>query len=201
MRFWLGITASKTWLAAPVHAGSYRGKSGPHDNIWRGAGRLRRGRINRCGLDGGDLKVLLMYRIREVDGNEEEIADTLADLHRLTFFDAASMPEFDWGYWWLAYHEGIPVAFAGVVPSTHAYNAGYFCRVGVLKKHCGNRLQLRLMRALELRARYNGWSCIVSDSTGNLASANNFIRAGYRLYQPQDPWVWPSTLYWRKSIT
>jgi hypothetical protein len=70
----------------------------------------------------------------------------------------------------------------------------------VLKKHCGNRLQVRLMRALELRARHNGWSCIVSDTTDNLASANNFIRAGYRLYQPQCPWAWPNTLYWRKSI-
>jgi hypothetical protein len=63
-----------------------------------------------------------------------------------------------------------------------------------------NRLQLRLMRALELRARQQGWSCIVSDTTGNLASANNFIRARYRLYQPRYPWAWPNTLYWRKSI-
>jgi phage terminase large subunit len=39
-----------------------------------------------------------------------------------------------------------------------------------------------------------------SDTTDNLASANNFIRAGYRLYQPQYPWAWPNTLYWRKSV-
>jgi phage terminase large subunit len=39
-----------------------------------------------------------------------------------------------------------------------------------------------------------------SDTTDNIASANNFIRAGYRLYEPQDPWAWPNTLYWRKSI-
>ena len=146
------------------------------------------------------LKVWPMYRIREVDGHDDEIADTLADLHRLTFFDGASIPEFDQGHWWLAFHETIPVAFAGVVPSTRAFNAGYFCRVGVLKRHCGNALQLRLMRALESRARRNGWSCIVSDTTDNLVSANNFIRAGYRLYQPQYPWAWPNTLYWRKSI-
>jgi Phage terminase large subunit len=62
-----------------------------------------------------------------------------------------------------------------------------------------NGLQLRLMRALESRARHNGWSCVVSDTTDNLASANNFIRAGYRLFQPQYPWAWPNTLYWRKS--
>jgi hypothetical protein len=29
-----------------------------------------------------------MYRIREVDGHEDEITDTLADLHRLTFLKA-----------------------------------------------------------------------------------------------------------------
>jgi hypothetical protein len=38
------------------------------------------------------------------------------------------------------------------------------------------------------------------DMSGNVASANNFIRAGYRMYQPQYPWGFPSTLYWRKTI-
>lgn len=141
-----------------------------------------------------------MYRIRQVDGHDDEIADTLTDLHRLTFFGSAAIPEFDHGHWWLAFYETTPVGFIGVVPSTRAAKAGYLCRVGVLKQHCGNGLQLRLMRALESRARYNGWTSIVSDTTDNLASANNFIRAGYRLYQPQCPWAWPSTLYWRKPI-
>ncbi|WP_213769995.1 GNAT family N-acetyltransferase [Bradyrhizobium sp. dw_78] len=141
-----------------------------------------------------------MYRIREVDAHDDDIADMLTDLHRLTFFDSAGIPDFEEGNWWLAFHEAQPVAFAGVIPSTRACNAGYFTRVGVLKKHCGNALQLRLMRAMEARARSNGWHCVVSDTTDNLVSANNFIRAGYRLYQPQHPWAWPNTLYWRKSI-
>jgi hypothetical protein len=87
-----------------------------------------------------------IYRIREVDGQDDDIADTLAELHRLTFFDGAPIPEFDQGHWWLAFHEALPIGFAGVIPSTHVCNAGYFSRVGVLKKHCGNALQLRLMR-------------------------------------------------------
>jgi hypothetical protein len=57
------------------------------------------------------------------------------------------------------------------------------------------------MRAMETRARNTGWGCVVSDTTDNVASANNFIRAGYRLYRPQHPWAWPNTLYWRKFIT
>jgi GNAT superfamily N-acetyltransferase len=140
------------------------------------------------------------YRIREVDGHDDEIADILTELHRLTFFNGAAIPPFDWGHWWLAYHETMPVAFAGAVPSTHVRNAGYFCRVGVLQPHWGNRLQLRLMRAMERRAPQNGWRWLVSDTTGNVVSANNFIRAGYQMYQPRYPWGFPNTLYWRKTI-
>jgi ribosomal protein S18 acetylase RimI-like enzyme len=141
-----------------------------------------------------------LYRIREVDGQDDEIADTLAELHRLTFFNRAPIPAFDWGQWWLAYHDASPVAFIGTVPSIHVRNAGYICRVGVLPAHCGRSLQLRLMRAAELRARRNDWNCLVSDTTRNIASANNFIRAGYRLYQPEYPWGFADTLYWRKII-
>lgn len=141
-----------------------------------------------------------VYSIREVDGEEEETSDTLRDLHRLTFFESAPLPSFDGGHWWLAFHGPSPVGFAGMVPSTRAFNAGYFCRVGVIRNHCGNALQSRFMRVLELRARRNGWSWIVSDTTDNLVSANNFIRAGYRLYHPEEPWGWPHTLYWRKQI-
>ena len=140
------------------------------------------------------------YRVREVDGHDEDIADTLSELHKLTFFGSAPVPEFDCGHWWLAFHAHVPVAFAGLVPSTHAENAGYFCRVGVLREHWGQALQLRLMRALEGRARTNGWSSVVSDTTHNIASANNFIKYGYELYQPRYPWGWPQTLYWRKFI-
>ena len=140
------------------------------------------------------------YRIREVDGLDDEVADVLAELHFLTCFGGATIPNFDWGCWWLAYRDTVPVAFAGLVPSTHVRCAGYICRVGVLNEHCGRQLQLRLMRAMESRARRNGWSCMVSDTTQNIPSANNFIRAGYRLYRPRYPWAFPETLYWRKFI-
>jgi GNAT superfamily N-acetyltransferase len=141
-----------------------------------------------------------MYRIREVDAQDDDTADTLVELHQFTFFSGAPVPDFDHGHWWIAFYDAVPAAFAGIVPSTHIGNAGYFCRVGVLQQHCGHGLQLRLMRALERRARHNGWSCVVSDTTENIVSANNFIRAGYSLFRPQSPWAWPHTLYWRKAI-
>ena len=141
-----------------------------------------------------------MYRIRMVDASDDDVADTLADLHRLTFFDTAAMPDFDLGVWWLAHCGDDPVAFAGVLPSTHARNCGYFSRVGVLPQHWGRGLQLRLMRAVEARSRRIGWNSIVSDTTNNSFSANNFIKAGYRLFEPEVPWAWSHTLYWRRSL-
>ncbi|UVO31720.1 GNAT family N-acetyltransferase [Bradyrhizobium arachidis] len=141
-----------------------------------------------------------MYTIRAVDPDNEDTAETLADLHRATFLGGAVIPEFSSGAWWLAHDGTKPVAFAGVVPAKRARNAGYFCRVGVLSSHRGRALQLRLMRAIESHARRTGWRSIISDTTDNVASANNFIRAGYKLYAPEVPWAWPNTLYWRKCL-
>jgi GNAT superfamily N-acetyltransferase len=135
-----------------------------------------------------------------VDTSDEDVAESLADLHRLTFFDAATMPQFELGAWWIAYHGDDAVAFAGVVPSTHVRNCGYLSRVGVMQRHWGNGLQLRLMRAVEARVRRVGWHGIVSDTTDNVVSANNFIKAGYRLYEPEVPWAWSHTLYWRRLL-
>jgi hypothetical protein len=41
-----------------------------------------------------------VYRIREVDGDDE--ADTLAELHLATFKDIP-VADFDDGYWWIVY--------------------------------------------------------------------------------------------------
>lgn len=63
-----------------------------------------------------------------------------------------------------------------------------------------NGLQRRLMRVIEAKGRRIGWDSIVSDTTDNPVSANNFIRAGYRLFEPQVPWAWAHSLYWRKNL-
>lgn len=141
-----------------------------------------------------------MYRIREVDVLDEEVVDVLADLHRVTFLSSAPLPSFEVGHWWIASRHRVPVAFAGLVPSAVIPDYGYFCRVGVIRPHCGRGLQLRLMRVLERRARRNGWHGVISDTTDNVVSANNFIRAGYRLFEPRSRWGWAHTLYWRKMF-
>ncbi len=83
-----------------------------------------------------------MYRICEVDDEDDDVAATLSNLHLLTFFKSAPRPAFDWRTWWLAFHEGAAVAFVGVVPRTYAEKAGCFCRVDLLQEHRGRALQL-----------------------------------------------------------
>jgi hypothetical protein len=43
-----------------------------------------------------------MYSIRAVDGDDDEVAEILGDLHQLTFLDSAALPQFGSGSWWLA---------------------------------------------------------------------------------------------------
>lgn len=140
-----------------------------------------------------------MYRIREVDGEDEDIAETLDALHDLCFMDAALRVKYDYGYWWIAYHDREPVGFAGITPSTIGPGVGYLKRAGVLPAHRGHGLQRRLLKVRERKARELGWASIITDTTDNVPSANNLIRAGYRLFEPQ-PWAFRSSLYWRKDL-
>ena len=140
-----------------------------------------------------------MYHIKEVDGTDPEIDYVLQDIHKETFGFIGIMRT-DYGHWWLAYDDDEPIAFAGLVKSTIGPDTGYLKRVGVLPPYRGAGLQRRFIRVREQRARREGWTTIVTDTTDNLPSANSLIRAGYKLFQPTTPWAFSSSLYWRKQL-
>lgn len=142
----------------------------------------------------------MIYSIRQVDGRDPEIADEILKLHDMTFGDTAPSVPTDSGHWWLAYCGDAPVAFAGLVPARSTPDAGYMIRVGVMEMHRGQGLQKRLIRVRQQRARLNGWTRLVTDTTNNPASANALISAGFRMYEPQYPWGLPEALYWKKEI-
>jgi GNAT superfamily N-acetyltransferase len=139
------------------------------------------------------------YRIREVDGSDAGVAFDLETLHALTFWKDAPPIDPESGHWWIARLGKKPVGFAGMNESKRHPRVGYFSRVGVLPAHRGNGLQLRFMRALEARARKNGWSAIEAD-TRDAHSANNFAKAGYRIFDPEHRWAFPDSIYWRKDL-
>lgn len=139
----------------------------------------------------------MAYRIREVDGCE--YAEDLTELHRQTL-DAAPMPDFAVGYWWLAFANGTPVAFAGLDRSEKPPGAGYLVRCGVIPSARGAGLQKKLIRARLIKARKVGWAQALSDTTNAPASANSLISCGFKVFDPVKPWGFPSTIYWRRKL-
>ncbi len=139
------------------------------------------------------------YIIREVDAGEDEIAELIQDLNIEAKFPRLEESDFD-GHWWLASFDSEVIGFTGVVPSAQWAGVGYLKRSYVDPDHRGNGLQLKFFKLRETRARKNAWTHLISDCTNNVHSANNFIRAGYRLYEPSKPWGYKETLYWSKKL-
>jgi GNAT superfamily N-acetyltransferase len=146
----------------------------------------------------------MVYRISEVDGTDEEIADTLRELHDEIFGSTAPQIDPDKGHWWLAFaiDEGREIAgFCGLVPTARDPALGYLQRAGVRKPHRGAGLQRRFVRVREARARRLGMYGMVTDTTDNPSSANNLIKCGYRIYSPENPWGFNHTIYWTKALS
>jgi GNAT superfamily N-acetyltransferase len=146
------------------------------------------------------------YEVREIDG--------ILNRGIIEEFNAL-VPEwpplqdrhFTAGHWWLAFRTDHPdaigeveaaVAFAGLVPFLP--KIGYFKRCYVLPGHYGHGLQYRLMKARELKARQLGWTMLVSECRAdNERSANNFRRAGFDEFEPEQKWAQDS-IYFKKSL-
>lgn len=144
----------------------------------------------------------MVYRIREVDGTDEDITDTLRDLHDECFGDSApNLTAFDIerGHWWLAFEREL-AGFCGLTPTYADPHLGYLKRAGVLKAHRGMGLQRRFVRVREQKARRIGMRGIITDTSDNPSSANNLIRCGYRIFSPENPWGFRHTIYWTKDL-
>jgi GNAT superfamily N-acetyltransferase len=138
--------------------------------------------------------------IRPVNGAEDRGASLLLWLQLETMptdepYDTSK------GFWWVAYDGGLPVAFAGLAPSTRWSDAGYLCRAGVLRQYRGNGLQKRLIRVRERKAKAIGWKWLLTDTASyNVASSNNLAASGYKLFRPSKLWGYEDGLYWKKEL-
>jgi GNAT superfamily N-acetyltransferase len=140
------------------------------------------------------------YRIREVNGLEEDIAEQIKTMHMVCFGDTAPQVDPSEGWWWLASHKRHVIGFGALTVGSSDPNSGYLMRSGVLPDWRGQGLQRRLIRARETKARKLGFQYIVTDTTYNTPSSNSLIKAGYKLYHPKNPWGMKNTLYWRKEL-
>jgi len=104
------------------------------------------------------------------------------------------------GWWWIAYDENKPVAFAGLVRSSSWSDCGYLCRAGVLASHRGKGLQKKLIRIRTKKAKKLGYKWLISDTRDNHPSANSLASLGFKMFTPTNPWGYNDTLYWRKRL-
>lgn len=108
-------------------------------------------------------------------------------------------------WWWIIEDKGEGIAFAGLRPCQLAHNAGlaYLIRAGVRRTHRGRGLQRDLIRARIRMARRHGFTELVTYVMAyNVASANNLISCGFKLYRPANPedWGGKTALYFRKPL-
>lgn len=101
--------------------------------------------------------------------------------------------------WWIAFLGDVPVAYAGLHPSSYWKSTGFLARAGVTAAHRGHGLQRRLIWVREKSARKHGWRKMVSYTIGNPPSANNLIACGYKTFVPKKPWA-KNAIYWRKDL-
>lgn len=137
------------------------------------------------------------FRVQEVDGRansrllqrlQREILP--ADIPTSTFS----------GWWWIVYHDGQAIGFAGLYPSKQFSQTVYLCRAGIAEEFRGHGLQKRLIKARIKKARNLGTEWAVTDTYENPESGNSLIRCGFRLYQPSRPWGADGVNYWRLCL-
>lgn len=119
-------------------------------------------------------------------------------------FEALTSEHLERGQWFAVEHpdpaETKWIAFAGLVPFTPFPDVLYFKRVAVVPEFRGYGIQCQLMAAAEDAAVRQGCRLMVSTTdVVNVHSANNFVRRGWKLVNPEKPWE-PTSLYWVKEL-
>jgi GNAT superfamily N-acetyltransferase len=108
----------------------------------------------------------------------------------------------DGGWWWvITARFGIAVAFASMhLKFDRKGPNGYLTRSGVVEAHRGHGLQKRLIKARAKVAACYNLKSLVTTTFENGPSGNSLIACGFRLFEPDEPWMAPGTNYWRKTL-
>lgn len=141
--------------------------------------------------------------IKKVASPEELTPEIKTILNKIDkqLFDGSPLALKEGSYWWLAYCGKEVVGFAGLTYYPHLSSA-FLSRVGVLAEYRGLGLQRKFIRVRERQAVKDGYLRVVSyTSYDNVASANNLIRCGYKLYIPKFYWGVRNALYLEKTLT
>ena len=140
-----------------------------------------------------------MFRIKRATEMSQTTEQAIRFLQKECLpLDTALSPKVGW--WWIAYCDGRLAGFAAMMQSSKTPEAVYLARAGTLEAFRGRGLQKKLIRERLKFAKDLGMTQAITDTTDNVASANALIATGFRMFEPDDPWGLPNTLYWRKSF-
>jgi GNAT superfamily N-acetyltransferase len=140
-----------------------------------------------------------MFKIRHVNNMSHSTEQAIRFMQKECLpLDTVLSPKLGW--WWIAYCDGRLAGFAAMLQSTKDPHSAYLARAGTLEAFRSKGLQQRLIKERVKFAKDLGLSFAVTDTTDNIPSSNALIRCGFTLFQPEDPWGLPNTLYWRKRI-
>ena len=146
-----------------------------------------------------------MLRIREVNIADQTVRETLYALIAQCFdaedWSGGTLPTPQTGYWWLAFQDGVPVAFAGLVPSVRWQDTGVLSIAGVLPAARGSGLQKKLIRKRIEKCKALGWHTIITDTINtNAASMRSLMACGFKPYNPKVQWAdKDSSVYWKRA--
>jgi len=139
------------------------------------------------------------YKIKKIKLTDTAATKAIVRLHK-QFSPDDDVLEPTEGYWWVVKYQTDVVGFAAMRRSTRWSDTGYLWRAAVAPLHRGRGIQKRLILVRERMARRLGWAYMISDTNQNTQSANNLIKAGYRMYDPKWPYAFETTCYWRKYL-
>ena len=140
-----------------------------------------------------------MFRIKRVMEMSQTTEQAIRFLQKECLpLDTVLSPKVGW--WWMAYCDGRLAGFAAMLQSSKIPQAAYLARAGTLEAFRGRGLQKKLIRERLKFAKDLGLTQAITDTTDNVASANALIATGFRMFEPDDPWGSPNTLYWRKAF-
>lgn len=143
----------------------------------------------------------MKYRIRRAISYRELEQVYALDLLIFGISDGSlgSMDDLNGSDWWLIWdQDDNPVGYCGVV----LYDRfAFHKRCGVIRQARGHGLQRKMLRLRENYARKNGCTTIATYvSIQNTYSANNLIKAGYIIYNPEWRWAGDEFLYVIKTL-
>ena len=100
--------------------------------------------------------------------------------------------------WWVILDTGIIIAYCGCL---YSENICVFVRAWVHEPYRGNGLQRRMISIREKAARlFKCYALVTYTLTDNIHSANNLIRRGFKIHDPQYKYVGKGVIYFIKSV-